>query len=152
MIDQAAADRVMAWILQAKKRGARVLCGGKARGMAVQPTVLCDVPLDEPLVCQEAFGPVLVVHRYRRRAQVYRRLSNFRFGLQASIYTASQGVAFEAFEALRMGSVMVNEIPTFRLDTMPYGGSKDSGLGREGVRFAMAHYCEQKNLIINAAY
>ncbi len=148
LIDAAAADRVMAWIGQATAQGAKLLCGGKRQGALVYPTVLTQVPEQLPLVCEEAFGPVLIVHRYRNLPEVYACVNQFRYGLQASIYTRSQATAFEAFESLRMGTVLVNEIPTFRLDTMPYGGTKDSGFGREGVRFAMEHYSEPRNLVL----
>ena len=152
MIDEAAAQRVEQWVQAAKAKGARVLCGGQRQGALMSPTVLADVPLDMPICCEEVFGPVLVLHRYRDLSTVYQKLSEFRYGLQTSIYTQTLSTAFEAYEKLSMGSVLVNEIPTFRLDTMPYGGSKDSGVGREGVRYTMAAYCEYKNLIIQPQF
>lgn len=152
MIDEAAAQRVEAWINQAQGQGASVLLRGLRHGRTLSPTVLSDVPLDQPLCCEEVFGPVLVLHRYKQLSQVYQRINEFRYGLHASIYTQALATAFDAFESLQMGSVLVNEIPTFRLDSMPYGGSKDSGLGREGVRYAMAAYCEPKNLILQPKF
>lgn len=148
MIDGAAAARIEVWIKTAQAGGAKILCGGNRDDATFSPTVLSEVPLSSLLVCEEAFGPILVVHRYHDLSEVYQHLQADAYGLQTAVYTESLRTAFDAYQKISAGTVLINEIPTFRLDTMPYGGTKASGVGREGVRHAMLDYSEAKNLVL----
>ncbi|HEY6463779.1 MAG TPA: aldehyde dehydrogenase family protein [Polyangiaceae bacterium] len=150
MIDEANAQRVEAWVNEAVAAGAKLLCGGKREGNRYWPTVLA---VDGPghgmkVVDEEVFGPVLTVHRYAEWGEALTMADATRYGLQAGVYTDSRTRVAEAFERLRVGALVVNDIPTFRVDVMPYGGTRDSGLGREGVRFAIEEMSERKLLVV----
>jgi acyl-CoA reductase-like NAD-dependent aldehyde dehydrogenase len=142
------ADRLMGWIDEAQARGARALCGGTRQGRLIAPTVLVDVDPDLPIACDEAFGPVLVVDPYRDLEDAFRRVNRSRYGLQAGIFSRDIGVVMRAFAALEVGGVIHDDAPTFRVDHMPYGGVKASGLGREGVRWAMDEMTEVRILAL----
>lgn len=150
LIDHAAAHRVESWINEAVAEGARVLLGGKRMGSVVEATVLSDVKPDMKVSCQEVFGPVVTVTPYRRFGDAIAMLNQSDYGLQAGVFTRDINKIFYAFRHLEVGAVLANEIPTFRSDHMPYGGVKDSGLGREGVRAAIEEMTEPKLLIVNA--
>jgi len=141
-------ERVLAWVAEAVAGGARLHCGGEAEGQVVRPTVLTGV--DEGMrVCKdEVFGPVTVVERFERFEQALAACNAGRFGLQAGVFTPDVGHALQAFRELDYGGVMINDIPTFRVDNFPYGGTKESGFGREGVRFAMEEMTEPKVLVM----
>ncbi len=147
IIDSGQADRILAWIDEAKRAGARVLVGGGRSGNVVAPTVLEDVASDQKLVCEEAFGPVATVSSYRDFSEAVSLVNSSRFGLQAGVFSESAKLIRMASEELEVGGILVNEIPTYRADHMPYGGVKDSGLGREGLRYAMEELCERRTVV-----
>ncbi len=149
LIDEAAARRVEDWIAEATAQGARVLAGGRRSGSLVEPTVLADVTPTMKVSCREVFGPVVTVSRYARFADALAALNDSDYGLQAGVFTRDVARLFRAFRDLQVGTVLANEIPTFRADHMPYGGVKDSGLGREGVRYAIEEMTELKLLVLN---
>jgi glyceraldehyde-3-phosphate dehydrogenase (NADP+) len=153
MIDEANARRVQAWVEEATAAGARLLCGGKREGNRVWPTVL-SIDGDGrglKVVDEEVFGPVLTVHRYDIWSEALAMADATRYGLQAGIFTDSRTRVAEAFAALHVGGLIVNDVPTFRVDSMPYGGTRDSGLGREGLRFAIEEMTERKLLVVREA-
>jgi glyceraldehyde-3-phosphate dehydrogenase (NADP+) len=148
LIDAAAADRVMAWIEAAQARGGRVLAGGTRTGRTmVAPTVMTHVPRDLPLACEEVFGPVVLVDTFTDMADAVRQANDSAYGLQAGVFTDSAAARHYAVEHLEVGGIILDDIPTFRADTMPYGGVKGSGLGREGVRYAMEDFCERRTVV-----
>jgi acyl-CoA reductase-like NAD-dependent aldehyde dehydrogenase len=149
LIDQAAAERVEGWIGEAVAEGARVLLGGKRMGSLVEATVLSNVKPDMKVSCREVFGPVVTVTPYRQLSEAVALLNQSDYGLQAGIFTQDVNKIFYAFRHLEVGAVLANEIPTFRADHMPYGGVKDSGLGREGVRAAIEDMTEPRLLVMN---
>ncbi|HMD55506.1 MAG TPA: aldehyde dehydrogenase family protein [Phycisphaerae bacterium] len=147
MIDEAAARRIEEWIGEAVQGGAKVLTGGSRRGVFYEPTLLTNVPADTRLVCEEAFGPVAVIETYIDFERMLNRINDSDFGLQAGLFTRDLTKMHKAFATLEVGAVIINDVPTIRLDAMPYGGVKNSGLGREGVHFAIEHMTELKTLI-----
>ncbi len=149
LIDERAARRVEEWIGEAVAQGAKVLAGGKRSGAVVDATVLADVTPAMKVSCQEVFGPVVTVSRYRRLEEAIAALNDSDYGLQAGLFTQDVDRIFAAYRNLDVGTVLANEIPTFRADHMPYGGVKDSGLGREGVRYAIEEMTEVKLLVLN---
>lgn len=149
LIDEAAARRVEDWIAEAAAQGARVLTGGKRVGSLVEPTVLADVTPSMKVSCREVFGPVVTVSRYAAFPDALAALNESDYGLQAGVFTRDVARIFRAYRDLQVGTVLANEIPTFRADHMPYGGVKDSGLGREGVRYAIEEMTELKLLVLN---
>lgn len=150
MIDVANAKRVQRWVEEAERAGGRILCGGKRDGNRYWPTVI-EVEGDGrglKVVDEEVFGPVLTVHRYETWSEGLAMADRTRYGLQAGIFTDSQARIAEAFETLHVGGLIVNDGPGFRVDAMPYGGVRDSGFGREGVRFAIEEMTERKLLVV----
>ena len=148
VIDEASAARVDAWIAEAVGVGAKVLAGGRRDGLFFEPTVLTDVPADARISCEEAFGPVAVLGRFAGIEDALREVNASRFGLQAGIFTNDLAHAWRAYAELEVGGVVVNDSPTYRIDNMPFGGIKDSGLGREGVRYAMDDLTEPRVLVV----
>ena len=144
LITEKAAIRVDEWIEEALTQGARRLTGGPRRGTAIAPTILADVPLSAKISCQEVFGPVVAVNTYTDLDEAINLANNTPYGLQAGIFTRDLQRAFEAARKLQVGGVMINEVPTFRADLMPYGGVKESGVGREGPRYAIEEMTEMK--------
>ncbi len=149
LIDQAAAQRVESWIGEAVAEGARVLLGGKRMGSVVEGTVLSNVKPEMKVSCREVFGPVVTMTPYRQLSEAIAALNQSDYGLQAGVFTQDINKIFYAFRHLEVGAVLANEIPTFRADHMPYGGVKDSGLGREGIRAAMDDMTEPRLLVLN---
>ncbi|WP_113695249.1 aldehyde dehydrogenase family protein [Amycolatopsis albispora] len=137
LIDERSTKRVLAWVEQAVEAGAKVLGGGGAEGGIVRPTVLADVPDDADCWAEEIFGPVVCLRRVSDVDEAFELVNASRYGLHASVFSRSLNTAFRALDQLEVGGVVVNEVPGFRSDTMPYGGVKDSGIGREGPRFAV---------------
>lgn len=137
LIDDGSTERVLAWVQQAVAAGATRVCGGTAVNGVVAPTVLLDVPPDQPAWGEEIFGPVVAVRSVPDLDTAFDVVNDSRYGLHASVFTASLESAFLALDRLEVGGVVVNDVPGFRSDVMPYGGVKDSGAGREGPRFAM---------------
>jgi glyceraldehyde-3-phosphate dehydrogenase (NADP+) len=150
VIDDAAAARIEAWVKEAQGAGARVLLGGTREGRRVAPTVLAGVPPTAKVWREEIFGPVVAVERARDFEEALSRVDDSPYGLQAGVFTYDLRRVRRAFERLEVGGVIVNDTPTFRTDNMPYGGMKDSGLGREGVRYAMEEMSEPKTLVVAA--
>ena len=149
MIDIDNAVRVEQWVNDAVKAGARILFGGKRDGAMYLPTALTNVPLEEKIVCQEAFGPIVVIEPYDEYSQAVQAVDDSDFGLQAGVFTNDIHRILEAFDKINVGGVMINDVPTFRVDQMPYGGNKDSGFGREGIRYTIEEYCHTRHLMIN---
>ncbi len=149
LINEEAARRVEAWVQEAVAQGARVLTGGKRIGPVVEATVLSDVTPSMKVSCCEVFGPVVTLTRYARFQEALDSLNDSEFGLQAGVFTRDVQRVFRAYQELEVGTVLINEIPTFRADHMPYGGVKNSGLGREGVRYAIEDMTELKLLVLN---
>lgn len=137
LINPAATERVLAWIDAAERAGATKLIGGERRDAAITPTVLVNVPTDTDAWGEEIFGPVVCLRTVPDLQAGLDLVNDSRFGLHASVFTNSLGAAFAAIDQLEVGGVVVNEVPGFRSDIMPYGGVKDSGVGREGPRFAI---------------
>ncbi|MFT7614537.1 MAG: acyl-CoA reductase-like NAD-dependent aldehyde dehydrogenase [Parvicellaceae bacterium] len=148
MISEEAAIRVESWIDEAQKDGARVLAGGKRHGDFIEPTLITNTTPDQKIVCEEIFGPVVVVEKYDSFEEVIAELNESRFGLQAGLFTDSQVQIKYAFENLEVGGLMINEVPTYRADHMPYGGVKDSGFGREGLKYSILEMMESKIMVI----
>ncbi|MGH8212320.1 MAG: aldehyde dehydrogenase family protein, partial [Rhodanobacteraceae bacterium] len=148
MIDEAAAKRLEGWIDQAKQAGAIVLCGGGRRGNMLQATVMEGVPPDAKLSCMEAFGPVTLLAKFENFDEALRSVNASDYGLQAGVFTHDLNRAMRAWDTLAEGGVIVGDIPSFRVDNMPYGGVKLSGFGREGVRYAIEDMSERRLLVI----
>lgn len=148
MIEERHVERVLEWIGEAKARGARVLCGGERVRNVLTPVVATDVPADARIACEEVFGPVVVVEPSSSFDDALLRANTTNYGLQAGVFTNDIGRALRAFRELEFGGVIVNDVPTFRLDHMPYGGVKASGFGREGVRSAIAEMTEPRVLVL----
>lgn len=148
MISVGEAERLERWIARARHEGARVLCGGRREGAMLEATLLEDVPFDVELNCEEAFGPIAVLYRFSDFEKVLETVNDSRFGLQAGIFTHDLRKAMRAWDVLEVGGVVINDVPSWRVDNMPYGGVKDSGLGREGVRFAIEDMSEIRLLVI----
>jgi len=144
LIDEPAAIRVESWIEEAVHSGARLLCGGKRRHATIEPAVLTSVPTSARISCEEVFGPVIAVYPYQSLEDAIALANRTPYGLQAGIFTRDIARAFAAARKLQFGGVLINDIPTFRMDHMPYGGAKHSGLGREGPRYAIEEMTEMK--------
>ncbi|MFN3917379.1 MAG: aldehyde dehydrogenase family protein [Flavobacteriales bacterium] len=147
LIDEYAATRVEEWIIEAVKQGAKLITGGKRSGCFVEPTVLTNTSADMKVSCEEVFGPVVIVEPYSFIEEAIERVNKSPYGLQAGIFTDSQSEINKAYNLLDVGGLIVNDSPTFRADHMPYGGVKDSGLGREGVKYAILEMMEPKVLV-----
>jgi aldehyde dehydrogenase (NAD+) len=148
LIDEASAARVEQWIKEAVARGAKLWTGGNRSGAFLPPALLENVPADAKLSCEEAFGPVATLEAVDSRERALDKLAEGRYGLQAGIFTNDLAFVHRAFERLPVGGLVVNDVPTYRADSAPYGGSRDSGIGREGVRWAIEEYTERKTLVL----
>ncbi|MCK9488451.1 MAG: aldehyde dehydrogenase family protein [Xanthomonadales bacterium] len=148
MIDRAEAERVEEWLAEAVDAGAKVLSGGSRRSATVQATLLEQVPTDVRLYREEVFGPVALLQPFDDFDQALAQVNDSRYGLQTGIFTDSMTHAMRAWEALEVGTVVIGDVPSWRVDNMPYGGVKDSGLGREGVRYAIHDMTEPRLLVI----
>ncbi len=148
MISEKEAARLDDWIRQAVAAGGRLLCGGKRDGVMLEATLLEDVPADQPVVCQEAFGPVAVLSSYRDFDDAIERVNEGAFGLQAGVFTRDLYKAQRAWDRLEVGGVVIGDVPSWRVDHMPYGGVKESGLGREGIRFAIEDMTEIRLMVL----
>src|SRR5438105_8204223 len=149
LIRESDAIRTTNWIEEAVRGGARLLCGGGRKGLVVEPTVLTGTKPDMKVNCQEVFGPVVTVEPYRNFDEALRQVNNSSFGLQAGLFTRDAKLLFQAYEELELGGLIAGDVPSFRIDHMPYGGVKDSGLGREGLRYAIEEMMEPKLLVMN---
>jgi acyl-CoA reductase-like NAD-dependent aldehyde dehydrogenase len=149
LIRESDAIRASDWIQEAVRGGARILCGGHRKGSALEPTVLTGTRQDMRVNCQEIFAPVVTVEAYDNFSDALRQINSSPYGLQAGIFTRDAKLLFSAYEELEVGALMAGDVPTFRIDHMPYGGVKDSGLGREGLRSAIEEMTEPKLLVMN---
>jgi len=148
MIDTAAAERLEGWIAEAKKAGGRILCGGGRKGAMLEATLLENVPRDAKLQRMEAFGPVAILERFMTFDEALAFANDSDFGLQAGVFTNDLRHTMRAWDELEQGGVIVNDVPSFRVDNMPYGGVKSSGIGREGVRYAIEDMTETRLMVI----
>ncbi len=149
MINRDAAERVESWVKEAVAGGANVLVGGKREGSIYYPTVLTNTRPQMRVNCAEIFGPVVTVEPYDSFEKALEQANDSPYGLQAGVFTQDLKAAFHAFERLEVGGVIVNDVPSFRVDHMPYGGVKESGLGREGARYAIEEMTERRILVLN---
>ncbi|MDG4833091.1 aldehyde dehydrogenase family protein [Solwaraspora sp. WMMD1047] len=148
LIDVAAAERVEHWVDEAVRAGATVVTGGRRDGASYLPTVLTGVPADARVRTEEVFGPVLVVESVADEPAAFAAVNDSVYGLQAGVFTHNLKTAFEADRTLRVGGVIIGDVPSYRADQMPYGGMKGSGVGREGLRSAMDDYTEPRVLVL----
>ena len=148
MIDEGEAERLKGWIDEAVANGATLLCGGGRDGQMIEATLLEDVDRAAKIVNEEAFGPVAVLMKFDDFDAALKEVNRSEFGLQAGIFTRDLFKVLDAWDRVECGGICINEVPSFRVDNMPYGGVKNSGLGREGVRFAMEDMTEIRSLVI----
>jgi len=148
LISSGERDRVVSWIEEAERRGARILTGGSLDGELLRPTVVADVPADAKVVREEVFGPLCTVTPYDVLDEAIALANGTRYGLQAGIFTRDVKAALRAAQQLDFGGVTVNEAPTFRADQMPYGGVKDSGNTREGPAYAVREMTEERLVVL----
>jgi len=149
LITEGDAKRIETWVNDAVERGAKVVCGGKRDGCFYDATFVENVPDELPLSCREVFGPVATLVPFTSFEKACERVNASRYGLQAGVFTKNLDSAFYAFNALEVGGVVINDAPSIRVDSMPYGGVKDSGLGREGIRYAIEEMTERRLMVLN---
>jgi glyceraldehyde-3-phosphate dehydrogenase (NADP+) len=150
MITEAACQKALENIQIALQGGATALLAGERLSPTLlTPTILTDTQPSMSVCADEAFAPIVVIERYHNFEQALRRVNESRFGLQAGIFTKSIGKIFQAFDVIEAGGIIGNDIPQYRVDNMPYGGVKDSGFGREGVRYAIEEMTELRLLALN---
>lgn len=149
MINIGAAEQTEKWVAEAVDKGARIVTGGKRDGSMFEPTILENVKPELRISWLEAFSPVVVVFPYKDFEKALEGVNHSIYGLQAGIFTSDLNKAFQAFEVLDVGGVIINDIPTFRIDHMPYGGVKESGFGREGLKYAIEEMTEMKLMALN---
>jgi glyceraldehyde-3-phosphate dehydrogenase (NADP+) len=147
MIDEENTNRVDSWVKEAVKGGAKVVAGGKIRGNVYEPTIITGTQPEMKVCSNEVFGPVVVIEPYTNFTDALDAVNNSPFGLQAGVFTNRIDEEQQSFAELKVGGVIINDVPTFRVDHMPYGGVKDSGLGREGVKYAIHEMMEPKILV-----
>ena len=148
MISEKEATRLHSWVEEAIASGGKLLCGGKRDGAMLDATLLEGVSKDQTICTQEAFGPVAVLSPFDDFDAALDEVNDSEFGLQAGIFTRDIHKAFHAWDKLDVGGVVIGDIPSWRVDNMPYGGVKDSGLGCEGIRFAIEDMTEIRNLVL----
>ena len=149
LIRESDAIRASEWVQEAVQDGATLLCGGKRHGSVLEPTVLTGTRPDMKVNCQEIFAPVVTIESYDDFGAALRRINESPYGLQAGVFTRDANRIFQAYDELEVGGVIAGDVPSFRIDHMPYGGVKDSGLGREGLRYAIEEMTEPKLLVMN---
>src|SRR5271166_1492801 len=149
LIRESDAIRAYDWVQEAVRGGARLLCGGHRNGSLLEPTVLTGTKPNMKVNCQEIFAPVVTVEPYPDFATALKQINNSPYGLQAGLFTRDAKLIFDAYNELEVGALIAGDVPTFRIDHMPYGGIKDSGLGREGLRDAIQEMTEPKLLVMN---
>jgi acyl-CoA reductase-like NAD-dependent aldehyde dehydrogenase len=148
MVDEKAASRTQRWVDEAVQLGGKVVTGGHVRGSFFEPTVLENVPFEAQVCSNEAFAPLVVVFPFTEFGQAIRQVNDSFFGLQTGVFTNDLAHAWQAFNELEVGGVIVNDIPTYRIDNMPYGGVKDSGQGREGLRWSIEDMTELRVMVL----
>jgi glyceraldehyde-3-phosphate dehydrogenase (NADP+) len=149
VISEESAKRIEEWLKEAKEMGARIVIGGKREKTLFEPTVVINVPTEAKLFSKEVFGPVVVVNSFNKLSEAIEIANNSEYGLQAGIFTNNIEEAFYAIKKLEVGGVMINDAPSYRADFMPYGGVKGSGIGREGVKYALEEMTEIKTVCFN---
>jgi acyl-CoA reductase-like NAD-dependent aldehyde dehydrogenase len=149
LIRESDVARALDWIQEAVRGGARLLAGGQRNASILEPTVLTGTKPEMKVNCQEIFAPVVTVEPYDSLDVAMSELNNSAYGLQAGIFTRDAKLLFQAYEELELGALIAGDVPTFRIDHMPYGGLKDSGLGREGLRYVIEEMTEPKLLVMN---
>lgn len=149
VIQRSEVDRIAAWVDEAVSSGAEVLAGGKADGPFFQPTLLSRTTPEMKVRCEEIFGPVCTITPYQTFEEALAEVNDSKYGLQAGVFTNDINRAFEAHRTLDVGGVIINDVSAFRADQMPYGGSKESGFGREGLRFAMEEMTEPRIMVLS---
>lgn len=149
LITEGDAIRLETWVNDAVSAGASVLVGGQRDGVFYDATIVEDAPADAAISCQEAFGPIATLAPFDDFVDVLEAVNDSVFGLQAGLFTRDIHRAFRAFDDLDVGGVVINDVPSMRVDSMPYGGVKESGLGREGIRFAMEDMTEVRLMVLN---
>ena len=151
MIDRRSAEEAFAKVQEAVQQGARILVGGQLEGTLMQPTVLADTTPQMRVNATELFAPVITVTLYDSFEEALRMANDTDYGLQAGVFTQNMNRILQAYETLEVGGVQINDVSTFRVDQMPYGGVKNSGVGREGPRYAIEEMTEPKLMVINQA-
>jgi len=152
IISEKEAKRIQEWVDTAQRDGAKILCGGKRDGSFYDATILENVPKTTFLSQEEVFGPVVYLEKFKDFKHVCARVNESKYGLQAGVFTNNLQKAFYAYETLHVGGVVINDIPSVRVDSMPYGGMKDSGYGgKEGIKYAMETMSEIKSMIFKEA-
>jgi acyl-CoA reductase-like NAD-dependent aldehyde dehydrogenase len=149
MVSAADAERLDAWVEEARAMGAAIQTGGRREGSIYFPTVMTGVGRDARVWQEEAFGPVVCLNPYDTFEEALTMINDSRYGLQAGVFTNSVSEAFRAADMLDVGGVIINDFPTYRVDQMPYGGVKDSGIGREGLKYAVHEMTEEKLVCFN---
>jgi acyl-CoA reductase-like NAD-dependent aldehyde dehydrogenase len=149
VIQRSEVDRIGDWVQEAVSQGAEILTGGTGEGPFFQPTLLSDVTPEMKVCREEIFGPVVTISPYETYEDALKLVNDSRFGLQAGVFTNDINRAFEAHRTIEVGGVIINDVSAFRADQMPYGGSKDSGFGREGLRFAMEEMTELRIMVLS---
>ncbi len=148
MIAESEAERLETWIKQAADKGAKILCGGNRNGAMLEATVLENVPVNCDVSKEEAFGPVSIIAKFKNFDDALQEVNNSQFGLQAGIFTRDIYKAHKAWNELHVGGVIIGDVPSWRVDNMPYGGVKESGLGREGIRYAIQDMTEERLMVL----
>ncbi len=148
MVEEAQAQRTQRWVEEAVALGGRVIVGGRAEGAFFPATILADVPPQAQVCSAEVFAPVVVAFRFDDFDEAIHAVNDSDYGLQTGVFTNDLAHARRAFEGLDVGGVIVNDVPTYRIDHMPYGGVKDSGIGREGLRWAIEDMTEIRIMVL----
>ena len=148
MISESEAERLHNWIERAKEEGGTILCGGKRKGAMLEATVMENVPKACDASAEEAFGPLSVLYPFNHFEEALEEVNNSRYGLQAGVFTRDIYKAHQAWNTLEVGGVVIGDVPSWRVDNMPYGGVKDSGLGREGIKYAIEDMTETRLMVI----
>lgn len=148
MIAESEAKRLEDWVNEAVDKGATLLCGGKRDGAMLEATILENAPQDAKVNAEEAFGPVSIISAFSDYDEALERVNDSQFGLQAGVFTRDLYKAHKAWDVLEVGGVVIGDVPSWRVDNMPYGGVKESGLGREGIRYAIADMTEIRLMVI----
>jgi len=147
MISEAEATRVHHWIQEAVEGGASVLVGGTRNGTLVAPTLVENAPPASKLMTEEVFGPVATLQGFNNWNQAFAKVNASQFGIHTGVFTQSDMIGQRAYEGLEVGGVVLNDVPTVRFDALPYGGTRESGFGREGVRFAIQEMTEPRSFV-----
>ncbi len=149
LVDEASARRIESWLKEAVAGGAKVLVGGRRTGAQIEPTIMVDVTDQMNIVCNEVFGPVVSIQKFSDFDAVIEKISTSRFGLQCGLFTKSMDLAFKAVRSLRTGGLILNGSSTWRTDQLAYGGIKDSGIGREGPKYAIKDMTDERLVVFN---